>query len=44
MRVFAWLGMIDLSDAQKARWEPRRAPPAPQNVPAVLAPAPQDGQ
>jgi stearoyl-CoA desaturase (delta-9 desaturase) len=46
MRVFAWLGMIDLSGAQKARWEPRRPvaiSPAPPIVPAVLSPAPQDG-
>ncbi len=42
MRVFAWLGVIDLTGAQKARWEPRRAEPA--VAPAVLSlPAPQDG-
>jgi stearoyl-CoA desaturase (delta-9 desaturase) len=46
MRVFAWLGIIDLAGAQKARWEPRRTGPKAAGVlapPALSVPAAQDG-
>jgi stearoyl-CoA desaturase (delta-9 desaturase) len=43
VRLLGWLGVIDLSRAQKARWEPRRVAPA--KAPLVLAPpAPMDGE
>jgi stearoyl-CoA desaturase (delta-9 desaturase) len=43
MRVLAWLGIIDMSRSQKARWEPLREKQAPPPI-ALPAPSPMDGE
>jgi stearoyl-CoA desaturase (delta-9 desaturase) len=41
IKVLGWVGAIDLSRAQKARWEPARAPA---EVLPALTPSPMDGE
>jgi stearoyl-CoA desaturase (Delta-9 desaturase) len=41
IKVLGWVGVIDLSRAQKARWEPTRTPA---KVLPALAPLPMDGE
>jgi fatty-acid desaturase len=47
IRVFGWLGIIDMSKAQLARWNaPKRAPKAAVQVAPVvpMLPSPMDGE
>jgi len=45
IRVLGWLRIIDLSQAQKSRWEPaKRAPRAVAAPLALPSPSPMDGE
>ena len=45
IRVFGWLGIIDMSRAQVARWAPEKRAPKTVVAPIVLAePSPMDGE